>query len=221
MKIAKRILNIVLDVILILLLFVSTVVVITTITQQKTGVPSAFGYTIQAVQSDSMDGIFNKGDVIISKSYDGKGVSEGEIVSFKSMIQGQEAIITHRIDEITEDGKIYTKGDANPIRDDGFIVEDEVLCIYVDKIKGLGSVIDFLKKPLGFILFIVTPISLYIIYQVIYLIRLYVVSKKEEMLEQAKEGTSDDVKDAIIKEYLAKIEAEKNKENESNLKTEN
>jgi DNA-directed RNA polymerase specialized sigma24 family protein len=33
-------------------------------------------------------------------------------------------------------------------------------------------------------------------------------AKKEEILEEAKAGVSDDAKDAIIKEYLEKLKAE-------------
>ena len=45
-------------------------------------------------------------------------------------------------------------------------------------------------------------------WQIYKLIALYLQAKKEQMLEEAKEGVSDEAKDAIIREYLAKMQSE-------------
>jgi len=216
MKIAKKIVNIVLDIFLICLLFISTVVVISSINQKNDGYSHAFGYTIQAVQSDSMKGTFEKGDIIISKDYAHDGtVEEGDIVTFKANVNGVQSTITHRIREIDENGRIYTRGDneeySHNIDDNGYRTDETVLAIYDPdtclKLVGLGTFTDWLKTEVGFITVVVIPISAYIIYQIIYLIRLYLKEKKSEMVEEAKAGTSDEVKDAIIKAYLAEQEA--------------
>ena len=51
-------------------------------------------------------------------------------------------------------------------------------------------------------------------WQIYKLISLYLQSKKAEMLEEAKEGVSDEAKDAIIREYLAKMQAQNDAQSE-------
>jgi hypothetical protein len=48
----------------------------------------------------------------------------------------------------------------------------------------------------------------FIAWQVYKLISIYLQSKKEQMLEEAKDNVSDEAKDAIIREYLAKMQAQ-------------
>ena len=78
-----------------------------------------------------------------------------------------------------------------------------------------GGIIDGLRKPIWFIIFIVTPLHVIIGIQVYKLVEIYLQNKKEKMAEEIASGASDDVKDAIIKEYLEKqkmLEQENNKE---------
>jgi len=84
----------------------------------------------------------------------------------------------------------------------------DIQAIYVGHIGGVGAVIDFIKKPVGFVLVLVLPMLAFIGYQIYKLVVIYMAAKKEEILEEAKAGVSDEAKDAIIKEYLAKMQAE-------------
>ena len=68
-------------------------------------------------------------------------------------------------------------------------------------------------------LILVLPIVAFIGWQAYKLIALYIASKKEEMAQQAKEGVSDEAKDAIIKEYLAQMEAQKAAEQQDTPKS--
>lgn len=210
MKVLKRIGAIFVDVILALLLLISAFSVISSINEKKTGFGNCFGLGALAVQSESMSGTFEKGDLIFCTAFDENKdeVKKGDIVSFYAYINGKNQLNTHEVDHI-EDGKIYTKGVANDGLDEGFRVAGDIKAVYTGKkINGFGNVIDFIKDPIGFVICIVVPIVAYIIYQIIYIIRLYNSEKKAEMLEEAKAGTSEDVKDAIIKEYLAKQKQE-------------
>ena len=91
-----------------------------------------------------------------------------------------------------------------------------VQAVYVGHVEVVGGIIDFIKKPIGFVLVLVLPMLAFIGYQIYKLVVIYMAAKKEEILEEAKAGVSDEAKDAIIKEYLAKMQAEQNSADEQN-----
>ena len=82
--------------------------------------------------------------------------------------------------------------------------------VYKFRIPFLGGFIDFLKTPLGFILCLVLPLLGFIAWQAYKLVSLYLKSKKLELEEEAekisktKSELSEEEKNAIIAEYLAK-----------------
>ena len=79
-----------------------------------------------------------------------------------------------------------------------------------------GTATSNWNKILTFVLVLVLPMLAFIGYQIYKLVVIYMAAKKEEILEEAKAGVSDEAKDAIIKEYLAKMQAEKNSADEQN-----
>lgn len=124
------------------------------------GLPNVAGYSLFSVQSDSMETVFYTGDLLLIKEYKGEELNPGDIISFRTIEQGQYIINTHRIVECHEiqDIKTYTtKGDNTPAKDSTDVVESEIVGVYsykseqengVDKgvrIKGLGKAIDFVK----------------------------------------------------------------------------
>ncbi len=124
------------------------------------GLPNVAGYSLFSVQSDSMETVFYTGDLLLIKEYKGEELNPGDIISFRTIEQGQYIINTHRIIECHEiqDIKTYTtKGDNTPAKDSTDVVESEIVGVYsykseqengVDKgvrIKGLGKAIDFVK----------------------------------------------------------------------------
>ncbi len=126
------------------------------------------------VQSGSMEPKVNMGGIVMVKPADNYEI--GDIISFQS---GKE-IVTHRIEEIRViKGKPFytTKGDANNAPDRKEISKSEVMGKVLFDLPYLGYVIDFIKKPLGFILIIMIPV-LFIIIDEIKKIRLEV--KKNE-----------------------------------------
>lgn len=210
MKVVKRILKILADIVIILIFAASIFVIISSITQKKNGVSNVFGYTSAVVQTDSMTGTLEKGDIVISKLTDADTeIKKNDIVSFFTDMDGERITITHRVVEAYEqDGIEYyqTQGDKPGLaRDEYHLVRSEILSKYCFRIPFAGKVIEFVKKPLGFVLCLVIPMSAFIIYQVIKLIKLYVESKKLQPAEGAPAEPSDDMKEAIIQEYLASL----------------
>ena len=211
MKTAKKIINVAINVLICLIFVISIFVIIANNSIKETGVPNLFGYTMASVQSDSMTGTFEKGDIVIGKLADEATVIEkGDIVSFWDVKDGIKFVNTHRVTEVYEygDAKFYdTKGDKEGLGVDPYTKsQEDIVAVYQGKIPALGGFIDFIKKPIGFILIIVLPFLAVIGWEVYRLIVLFIEHKKQQILEQAESNKqiTDADKDAIIQEYLKK-----------------
>ena len=225
MNTLKKIGGIALDILIVLVFLVSVVLIIANITSDKEngGQPNVFGYVINSVQSESMSGTFEKGALVIGKIPDeNTEIVVGEtIITFKQKVGSNIILNTHRV----VDSKVVgvtpfyqTQGDNRevcPEPDEAWKSMGDIQAVYVTHIPLVGGFIDFLKKPVGFVLILVLPMLAFIGWQVYKLIVIYMAVKKEEMLEEAKSGVSDEAKDAIIKEYLAKMQAAENADSEA------
>ncbi len=220
---AKKVLNIVLYVVVGIVFVISVFIAISSF-NRKDGISDVFGYTSMTVQTDSMQGTINQGDMILIKlikDEDYEKLKEDDIISFYIVIDGVKIVDTHRINKIVEiDGETFyeTKGDNVDAIDDGYRSRDDIIGVYKMRLPAVGSVIDFLKTTAGFFIFIFTPLMIFIIYEIYRLISIIVANKKEELIENVKDSTSDDVKNAIIQEYLErqKLEQKENDEKKAN-----
>lgn len=230
MKILKKIGSIAFDVLIVIVFIISILVVVATITaKRENGQANVFGYTINSVQTDSMKGTINEGDLVVSKVITESNkteivLKEGDIVSFYQTVgEDQQILITHRIFEIQEAGSAYiyrTWGDnreSAPVPDAPMTI-NEIESVYIFRIPFLGSFIDFLRTPFGFIICLVVPLLAFIGFQAYKLISLYLKAKKLELAEEANNASqannsktelSEEEKNAIIAEYLAKQALEK------------
>ena len=217
MKTLKKIGKVALDVLIVIVFIISVILVIANLTADKDNgeQPNVFGYVISSVQSESMSGTFEKGALVVGKIPDEKTVIEKDaIISFYQKVNGNTIINTHRVVDVDNAGStpIYqTQGDNRevcPVPDTDWKTINDVTAVYQFHIPAVGGFIDFLKKPLGFVICLVLPMLAFIAWQVYKLIAIYLQSKKEQMLEEVKDGVSDEAKDAIIKEYLAKMQSQ-------------
>ena len=227
MQILKKIGKVALDVLIIIVFVISVFLVIANIgvDREKGEQPNVFGYVVNSVQSESMSGTFEKGAIVVGKMIDENTViSVNDIITFRQRSNGQEFLNTHRVVNIDEglEGKIYqTQGDNReicPTPDIERKTSEDIVAVYKFHIPFVGGFIDFLKEPLGFVLCLVLPMLAFIGWQVYKLVSIYLQMKKAEMEEAAKEAVSDDAKEAIIKEYLAKMQAQ-NAANAPNTET--
>lgn len=215
-KVLKRIGSIAIDVLIIIVFIVSSLVVVASITANRTGgQPSVMGYVFSSVQTDSMQGTINKGDFVVGKLIDDNTeIKVGDIISYRDYYNGKEITITHRVVEVMEENLsapgYITQGDNEQYADEIIKTRNTIQSVYKFRIPFLGGFIDFLKTPLGFILCLVLPLLGFIAWQAYKLVSLYLKSKKLELEEEAekisktKSELSEEEKNAIIAEYLAK-----------------
>lgn len=114
--------------------------------------PMPFGYGAAVVLSGSMEPEFSTGDLIVVKEMENYKLND--IVVF----QNGNSLVVHRIIRIADE-TITTKGDANNTADEP---------IDVSAVKGkvlfwipyAGSVVGFLKTPVGIICIIAAAVAL-------------------------------------------------------------
>jgi signal peptidase len=130
-------------------------------------VPDFMGYKPFIVLSGSMEPTILTGDIVLTKTIAAEDIAENDIITFRV---DQDVAVTHRVTEVVEeDGKIsfLTKGDAN-VGDDAVAVTPDMLeGKYLGRVGGLGNLAIFLQTPMGLLLFVVTPLCLFIIYDMV------------------------------------------------------
>lgn len=241
MKVFKKVINIVIDVLVVIILIVSGLILTLSLASQDTGSPNLFGYTLNTIQTGSMEPQFYSGDLLIGKTTDiGENYNIGDIVFFESSYKGEDGVTykmvkCHRIVKTKDENgvKYYlTKGDNNAASDaktDGWIADSKIVGIYQTsdyqgkKLSGFGSVIDYLQSFWGFFFIIVLPMILFFIYELVRVIRNVMAYTKEKAIVAAKEAAenaelSEAQKQKAIEEYLAsqKAKEESSEEEKSN-----
>lgn len=220
-KVIKKVGAAIVDVFIVVLVLLSVIISISSITARaNNGVPNLFGFTPFSVQTDSMKPTLTKGDYIFIEKCDPESLQVGDVITYFTMIQGSRAINTHRIVDIIDNGGVIqyqTQGDnkeTNPEPDELLLAPGDIIGQYTgSKIPVLGAVIDFVSTQLGFFLIILLPVLLFTIYQIYNLISVILYNHKVDMINAANDATTDEVKEAIIAEYLAKQKKEEAEDN--------
>lgn len=112
--------------------------------------PRLFGIKPFVVLSGSMEPTIPTGSCVFVNTKD-TNVDEGDIITF-SLSTGKDSsvFVTHRVNQITDDGLIQTKGDNND-SPDGYLESDAVIGTVMFHIPVLGQILDFLQNR-GFVL---------------------------------------------------------------------
>lgn len=176
-------------------MMVFTIVTVTTVDKNERNI---FGYRFYIVKTDSMsksennadlDVHFNAGDIIIVKNVeDKKALQAGDIITFISYNEESfSETITHMIRdrEYDENGKFlgYRTYGTNTGVNDEVIVEPgyNILGKYTAKLPAVGQFFAFVKTTPGYIVCILVPFLLLILYNGVNVIRLFKQYRAEQM----------------------------------------
>lgn len=116
----------------------------------KSPVTSVYGHSFLVVETGSMSGTIEEGDlIVISKTDDYK---TGDIITF--LPEGDSIPTTHRIIRIDGDN-FYTRGDANGNAEDPRpVTKDDILGEVVSVIPGVGLFFRWFAQDFGWIYFV-------------------------------------------------------------------
>lgn len=124
--------------------------------------PITGNFKVMIVQSGSMEPAIHTGSIVVSKPVGEYKV--GDVITFGDNSRDQTPT-THRIVEIKNDNgslSYVTKGDANNASDKNEVRSSNIIGKVWFSIPFVGYVIDFVKKPTGFILVVIVPALLVI-----------------------------------------------------------
>ncbi len=194
MQTLKKAASVALSVVMWIIILVAALYAFTTLaTKDENTVANIAGFTPLSVQSNSMSPTFDEGDLIIIQKCDPSTLSQGDVITFHTIIDNKYALNTHRIDSIAEaaGARSYTtKGDNNDVTDTHIISDVDIVGKYVGRVPGLGRVMTFLSSSTGFLVVIVIPMLLFFIYQVYHLIIVGMSLKRamaaDERMERAE-----------------------------------
>lgn len=159
------VIGVVLCVVFIPLLLINVTLIVKSYTNPNQ-VPDFMGYKPFIVLSGSMEPEIMTGDMVLVRNTDAGNLQKGDVIAFKS----GEAVITHRIiDVTTENGEVryQTQGDANDSPDQTMVRPVDVEGIYRSRIPGMGNAAMFMQTTTGMIIFVVCPLLLFIIWDII------------------------------------------------------
>ena len=200
MDTTKKIMNIALRIVTWLVvafavfMMIFTVVTVSTVDRNDR---SIFGVKFYIVQTDSMslsennkdmDVHFNAGDIVIVRNVkDARTLQEGDIIAFMSTnSESYGETVTHMIREVkkTDGGKVLgyvTYGTNTGTNDEALVEPEYVLGAYSGKLAALGKFFAFVKSTPGYIVCILVPFLLLILYNGVNVIRLFRKYKREQM----------------------------------------
>jgi len=128
-----------------------------------------FGWRNEVVISGSMEPAIRTGSVVVVQPTRPEDIRTGDIVMYSSL--DVTSLTTHRVVKIDNDPglRFVTKGDANNNPDIVPIQPDQIVGSVAITIPFLGYLAQFVRTPLGFILFFLVPAAILIGSEVLHL----------------------------------------------------
>lgn len=148
-----------------------------------------FGLRFYIVLSDSMRATdFDAGDLVVVKEVDPATLQEGDIIAYQSQnSENYGATVTHKIRAKTTDANgnpgFITYGTTTGVDDETVVTYPFILGKYEAALPKVGTFFQFLKTPQGYIVCILIPFLLLIIYQGLNCVKLFKMYKTEQMAE--------------------------------------
>lgn len=224
----KKILNIIIKVFTGIIVAITVFMMVFTIFSVSTfdkNDRSLFGTKFYIVQSDSMsvselnkdDEIhFDAGDIILVKELDPaerKKLRKGDVIAFVSQnTESRGETVTHMIYDVKTDasGRVIgylTYGTNTGAVDESLVEPDYILGQYKTRLPKVGYFFAFLKSTPGYIVCILIPFLLLILYQGINCIIIFKRYKREQLeaMEAEKAQIAEERKQSL--EMMRELEA--------------
>jgi len=175
-----------------------------------------FGYKAFIVLSDSMSATdFDAGDLVLVKEVDPTTLKEGDIIAYTSQnTENYGATVTHKIRRQTfnENGDpgFITYGTTTDTDDETVVTYPFILGKYAFKLPNVGTFFQFLKTTQGYIICILIPFLLLILYQGLNCVKIFKMYKAEQMAELQAEKDALEAQRKQSEAMMAQLLAMKN-----------
>ena len=173
---AQRIIGIVVNSLLVIAIVLAVLATYISFATTSGNAPSVLGLRLHSVQTESMKPTIEKGDLIVSTAVDDpKELKRNDIITYWTVIEGERVLNTHRIigiNEISANTLAFTtQGDNNTTPDSQYVHQKDVIGIYSFRMAGVGKVFDYLQTKTGFLVVVVIPVLIFLLYQLIVFFR--------------------------------------------------
>ncbi len=195
----KKVLNVIKAVSLWLVVLVAVSMMVFTVVSVNTfdrNDRDIFGFRCYIVLSDSMSATdFDAGDLVLVKEVDPTTLQEGDIIAYQSQnSENYGATVTHKIRAKTTDEKgnpgFITYGTTTGANDESVVTYPFILGKYQMALPKVGTFFQFMKTPQGYIVCILIPFLLLILYQGLNCVKIFRLYKAEQMAQlQAEKDT--------------------------------
>ena len=170
-----------------------------------------FGYRCYIVLSDSMSATdFDAGDLVLVKEVDPTTLQEGDIIAYQSQnSENYGATVTHKIRSKTTDRHgnpgFITYGTTTDKNDETVVTYPFILGKYQAKLPKMGTFFQFLKTPQGYIICILVPFLLLIVYQGLNCVKVFRMYKAEQMAELQAEKDALEAQKKQSEDMMAQL----------------
>ena len=172
---------------------------------------SIFGLRAYIVLSDSMSATdFDAGDLVLVKKVDPTTLQEGDIIAYQSQnSENYGETVTHKIRAKTTDDNgnpgFITYGTTTNVDDETVVTYPFILGKYQMALPKVGTFFQFLKTPQGYIVCILIPFLLLIIYQGLNCVKIFKIYKAEQMAELQAEKDALEAQRKQSEEMMAQL----------------
>ena len=152
-----------------------------------------FGFKAFIVLSDSMSKTdFEAGDLVLIKETDPTKLEAGDIITYRSQnSHNYGENVTHKIRSrtVTPEGEpgFITYGTTTDTDDEAIVTYPYIQGKYVMALPNVGTFFTFLRTPQGYVLFILLPFLMLIIYQGLNCVKAFRSYKSEQLQQLQKE----------------------------------
>ena len=183
---------------------------------------SIFGTRCYIVLSDSMSATdFDAGDLVLIKEVDPSTLQIGDIIAYQSQnSENYGQTVTHKIRAKTTDANgnpgFITYGTTTNVDDETVVTYPFILGKYQSALPKVGSFFQFLKTPQGYIVCILIPFLMLIIYQGLNCVKIFKMYKAEQMAELQAEKDALEAQRKQSEEMMAQLLAMQQMMNQQN-----
>lgn len=170
-------------------------------------------YRVITVMSKTMEPSYKKGDIVIIKSVDQSELIKGDDIAYLSGgLKKNAKLMFERINDVVvyEDGNVefITSGIKTP-SNETTVKEDQIYGKLIYKTYLISTLGRFASKPITYVILVVIPVVLFVIFKLRNLLSNFKQNKKEKkltaLLEDDLDNEDDDDDDEesnqIIKKY--------------------
>ena len=153
---------------------------------------------------------FDAGDLVLVKKVDPTTLQEGDIIAYQSQnSENYGATVTHKIRAKTTDASgnpgFITYGTTTGVDDETVVTYPFILGKYQAALPKVGTFFQFLKTPQGYIICILIPFLLLIIYQGLNCVKIFKMYKAEQMAELQAEKDALEAQRKQSEEMMAQL----------------